>query len=819
MTKFSGSLFYVRCFVILLVLWSGSLYANGCYTSIISFGDSLTDTGNAKQVESIIHQQYSCSNTPYGDTFFHEPTGRCSDGRLIIDFLGVDRDGARTLVVPGNFPIGCSSLLLALSGSPKTEYDPTTGCNIEFNEFIEYHDDLLQMKLNQIREYHPDVNVIYADYYNASMQIYRSPDKFGFTSGALKACCGSASAECGSASATMCDQPNTYVSWDGLHLTEAAYKLVFKNIFQGPYTTPHLYANGCYTSIISFGDSLADTGNLKQLASISGQVFPAFLPPYGETFFHEPTGRCSDGRLIIDFLAESLGLPLIPPYQQIKGGDSVAEFGQGVNYAVEGATALTSAFYEERGIQNLATNASLGVQLAWFKQSLHYFCSNASDCRNLIGRSLILMGEIGGNDYNTPIHQGKPMDEVKSYVPLVIDTIASAINELTEMGAQTLIVPGNLPMGCSLAYLTEFNSEDEKHDPTTSCLVRFNEFAKYHNRLLQTKLNEIRELHPNVTIIYADYYNAAMEIYLSPDKFGLTNGALKACCGGGGPYNYNPSARCGFASATVCDQPDTYVNWDGVHLTEAAYKQIFKGLFQGSYTAPQFTSLCPTTSQLVVGLSSSMCVLTQKALDAFCDKFHIPEEVHPVLPNQNDIMHDRPVRKIGLYTRDPDPVAADFNAQDYATLVAHPSLFRKFPEAFLCLVGLSLHYTLDEETYPRFLHNNGEEMDIFAFIHATDPTKVKIVEQEQNEGEPLLLETTIGRNVPLLLVAPDRVESKLEASVDGLFDEGGSGNQTEQGDSASGGEGADVQPVSEPADTVVKDVAPLQPRRQRKRKT
>ncbi|GKF95344.1 hypothetical protein Tco_0288079 [Tanacetum coccineum] len=70
-------------------------------------------------------------------------------------------------------------------------------------------------------------------------------------------------------------------------------------------------------------------------------------------------------------------------------------------------------------------------------------------------------------------------------------------------------------------------------------------------------------------------------------------------------------------------------------------------------------------------------------------------------------------------TRDPAPVAADFNAQDYATLVARPSPFRKFLEEFMCLVGLSRHYTLDEETYLRFLDKNGEGgyMDIFAFIH------------------------------------------------------------------------------------------------------
>ncbi|GJW35517.1 hypothetical protein Tco_0058437 [Tanacetum coccineum] len=272
------------------------------------------------------------------------------------------------------------------------------------------------------------------------------------------------------------------------------------------------------------------------------------------------------------------------------------------------------------------------------------------------------------------------------------------------------------------------------------------------------------------------------------------------------------------------------------------------------------------------------CVLTQKALDAFCNKFHIPEEVHPVLPNQNDTMHERPTGKIRLYTRffnfsifslplsnflvdvlrhfyinisqlfvieatkvsyfeivddfacptsfpwhtakhvirDPAPVAAKFNEQDYATLVAHPSPFRKFPEAFLCLVGLSHHYTLDEETYPRFLQKNGEEMDIFAFIHTSDPTKVRIIEQERNEGEPWLLDSTIGRTVLLLLVAPDHAKSKLEASVERLFDEGGSGNQTEQGDSVGGRKDADIQPVIKVADTVVENVDPMQPKRQGK---
>nr|GEV45797.1 hypothetical protein [Tanacetum cinerariifolium] len=112
-----------------------------------------------------------------------------------------------------------------------------------------------------------------------------------------------------------------------------------------------------------------------------------------------------------------------------------------------------------------------------------------------------------------------------------------------------------------------------------------------------------------------------------------------------------------------------------------------------------------------------------------------------------------------------------------------------------------------------------KEINIFAFIHTSDPTKVKIVERERNKGEPLLLETTIGRIVLLLPVVPDRAESELDASVERLFDEGGSGNQTKQGDSAGGGKDADIQPVIEAADTIVEGMAHVQPKCQGKTKS
>ena len=67
---------------------------------------------------------------------------------------------------------------------------------------------------------------------------------------------------------------------------------------------------------------------------------------------------------------------------------------------------------------------------------------------------------------------------------------------------------------------------------------------------------------------------------------GLMNGGLSACCGGGGPYNFNYTARCGHIGSKPCKDPSTYANWDGVHLTEAAYSHIATGLLKGTFTSP-----------------------------------------------------------------------------------------------------------------------------------------------------------------------------------------------------------------------------------------
>ncbi|TVU22868.1 hypothetical protein EJB05_32589 [Eragrostis curvula] len=375
-----------------------------------------------------------------------------------------------------------------------------------------------------------------------------------------------------------------------------------------------------YTSMFSFGDSLTDTGNLLVSSPLSNAIVGRF--PYGMTYFHRPTGRCSDGRLVVDFLAQAFGLPLLPPYLQSQGKD----LRQGVNFAVGGATAMDPPFFQEIGASDkLWTNLSLSVQLGWFekiKPSLcnstkssctfshpslvtailkYRLCISGADCRNFssfsriktagckeyFSRSLFLVGEIGGNDYNYAFFKGKTLDDAKTYVPTVASAVTDATERLIRAGAKHLVVPGILPIGCSSAYLTLHPGRNRSDYDSVGCLKTYNDFAQHHNAVLQQKLQALRRKYPQARIMYADYYGASMAFAKNPKQFGFTEGPLKTCCGGGGPYNFNPVASCGVRGSKVCTDPSAYTNWDGVHLTEAAYHAIADNILHGPYTSPR----------------------------------------------------------------------------------------------------------------------------------------------------------------------------------------------------------------------------------------
>uniref|UniRef100_A0A6V7QTA6 GDSL esterase/lipase n=1 Tax=Ananas comosus var. bracteatus TaxID=296719 RepID=A0A6V7QTA6_ANACO len=60
----------------------------------------------------------------------------------------------------------------------------------------------------------------------------------------------------------------------------------------------------------------------------------------------------------------------------------------------------------------------------------------------------------------------------------------------------------------------------------------------------------------------------------------------------GGAYNFDLFATCGSPGVNkACSDPAKFVNWDGVHLTEAMYKAVANMFFNRGYCRPGFDVL------------------------------------------------------------------------------------------------------------------------------------------------------------------------------------------------------------------------------------
>ncbi|GJY58319.1 hypothetical protein Tco_0458211 [Tanacetum coccineum] len=107
----------------------------------------------------------------------------------------------------------------------------------------------------------------------------------------------------------------------------------------------------------------------------------------------------------------------------------------------------------------------------------------------------------------------------------------------------------------------------------------------------------------------------------------------------------------------------------------------------------------------------------------------------------------------GTLEKDPAPHLTARQEQTVRLLENNKAPFRRYPECFLCLVGLSPYYPFDENTYPAFERPDGTDMGLLDFIKTADPRKVQAVEVQKKDDQVKLLESTSHCFMPLVTPA------------------------------------------------------------------
>ncbi|KAI3462807.1 hypothetical protein Pfo_019470 [Paulownia fortunei] len=346
-----------------------------------------------------------------------------------------------------------------------------------------------------------------------------------------------------------------------------------------------------YPAVFNFGDSNSDTGNL--VAGLAERLDP----PNGQTYFQKPSGRFCDGRLIIDFLMDAMDLPFLNAYLEAIGSPS---FRRGCNFAAAGSTTLPAT-------ATSVSPFSFRIQVAQFIR----FRAKVQDIQAQTRKfdkyipaqdyfqKALYMFDIGQNDLAGAFYS-KTLDQTLALIPTILSEFEDGVEKLYDGGARNFWIHNTGPLGCLPQNIVKFGTDPSKLDEL-GCVSSHSQASRLLNLQLHALCKKLQGQYPEANVTYVDIFAIKSNLIANYSRYGFEQ-PLMACCGyGGPPLNYHSRIACGqtkvlngsSVTAKGCNDSTEYVNWDGIHYTEAANQYVASQILTGKYSDPPFADKMP----------------------------------------------------------------------------------------------------------------------------------------------------------------------------------------------------------------------------------
>ncbi|RKP05488.1 GDSL lipase/esterase [Thamnocephalis sphaerospora] len=269
-----------------------------------------------------------------------------------------------------------------------------------------------------------------------------------------------------------------------------------------------------YSRLVTFGDSLTDTGNTFRLSN-QQTPNPALYA----------AGRFSNGPVWTEYAAQKIGI-------------------QYRDYAYGGATS------DNRLVNGVVSSTDPTVVPSTYDQAYKYL--PFANANRFQARQALYTIIVGANDYVNALKGG--MDINAQFAASVVDRIVNVVDTLYKTaGAQEIIVSG-LPLIEATPYIQAMD---------VSVQNAFKQISALHNMLLADKVKEYAAKNQNINLKYFDLSAYTRKVIEDKDKHGFAV-VDKSC------LDKNTGAACA--------NPEEYFFWDPLHPTTKGHKLLADGI-------------------------------------------------------------------------------------------------------------------------------------------------------------------------------------------------------------------------------------------------